>query len=152
MAYCCSVKRRATFVRPMLSSCSIFVRRPSRGRLAAPSALPGLAPAQPAASRCLHSFTIPDGPAAIRSCSAPPLAASLRLALESLIRSADWDVASTSALQQSCVFLTQNRFKSRRTATFVNADSNLSRFMLNLAFAQFIDQTMCFRFCCHRRR
>ncbi len=97
-------------------SCSTLVRRPSRGRLAAPSALPGLAPAQPAAARYLHSFTIPDGPVAIRSCSAPPLAASMRLALESLNRSAVWDVASTPALQPQCIILPHHRCKSCRVA------------------------------------
>jgi hypothetical protein len=44
----------------------------------------------------------------------------MRLALESLTRSAFWDVASTPALQQSCVFLTQNRYKSRRVAIHGN--------------------------------
>ena len=50
------------------------VRRPGRGRQAAPSALPGLAPAPLAAARSLHAFTLPDGPAPIRSCSAAPFA------------------------------------------------------------------------------
>ncbi len=95
--------------------CFIYaVRRPSRGRLAAPSALPGPAPAHPAAARCLRSLAIPDGPAAIRSCSAPPLAASLRLALESLTRSAGWDVASTPALQQQCLVLNYHRCNACR--------------------------------------
>ena len=97
-------------------SFSTAVRRPSRERLAAPSALPGPAPAQPAAARCLHSFTIPDGPAAIRSCSAPPLAASLRRALESLIRSAGWDVASTPTLEHQCLVLNQCRCNGCRVA------------------------------------
>ncbi len=86
------------------------------GVWATPSSLPGPAPAHPAATRCLHSLTIPDGPAAIRSCSAPPLAASLRLALESLTRSAGWDVASTPALQHQCLVLNHHRCIACRVA------------------------------------
>jgi len=70
------------------------LRRPSRGRQAAPSALPGPAPAPLAAARCLHSLSLPDGPASIRSCSTPPLAASMPLALEGLLRSASGDGAT----------------------------------------------------------
>jgi|GEM_PF-3988559 len=70
------------------------LRRPSRGRQAAPSALPGPAPAPLAAARCLHSLSLPDGPASIRSCSTPPLAASMPLVLEGLTRSASGDGAS----------------------------------------------------------
>jgi len=70
------------------------LRRPSRGRRAAPSALPGPAPAPLAAARCLHSLSPPDGPASIRSCSTPPLAASMPLALEGLTHSASGDGAT----------------------------------------------------------
>jgi len=75
------------------------LRRPSRGRQAAPSALPGPAPAPLAAARCLHSLSPPDGPASIRSCSTPPLAASMPLALEAFSRSASGDGASHPPLQ-----------------------------------------------------
>ncbi len=47
------------FVRQTLWSFSSPVRRPSKGCLAAPFAIPGLAPASLAASRCLRSFTLP---------------------------------------------------------------------------------------------
>jgi len=70
------------------------LRRPSRGRQAAPSALPGPAPAPLAAARCLHSLSLPDGPASIRSCSTPPLAASMPLVLEAFSRSASGDGAT----------------------------------------------------------
>jgi len=80
------------------------LRRPSRGRQAAPSALPGPAPAPLAAARCLHSLSLPDGPASIRSCSTPPLAASMPLALEGLLRSASGDGASHPPLHAMIFF------------------------------------------------
>jgi len=80
------------------------LRRPSRGRQAAPSALPGPAPAPLAAARCLHSLSLPDGPASIRSCSTPPLAASMPLALEGLTRSASGDGASHPPLHAMIFF------------------------------------------------
>ncbi|KNC11816.1 hypothetical protein AC790_14730 [Pantoea sp. RIT-PI-b] len=81
-----------------------------------PLSPPRPAPPHPAATRCLHSIAIPDGPAAIRSCSAPPLAASLRLALESLTRSAGWDAAPTPTLQHQCLVLNHHRWNACRVA------------------------------------
>jgi len=56
------------------AAASAPARRPGRGRQAAPSALPGPAPAPPAAARFPRSRPLPRGPAAIRSCSPRPFA------------------------------------------------------------------------------
>ncbi|ADU70002.1 hypothetical protein Pat9b_2702 [Pantoea sp. At-9b] len=82
-------------------SCISPVRRPSKGCLAAPFAIPGLAPASLAATRCFcainRAATTADGPASIRSCSTPPFAASMRLILAAFTRSASPDGAPPAA-------------------------------------------------------
>ncbi len=98
-------------------------------------------PSPPLRDAFTHSLTIPDGPAAIRSCSTPPLAASLRLALESFTRSAGWDVVSTPVPQQQCLFPNHPRCNACRVA--IHGD----QVCLNLQPTKF--QT---RYCIHRQR